>query len=186
MSRKTLFGISAVGVVLALIAYFIWCFPRQSDGQGVGLLRITKRTVGGQVEFHSQWAPLSSYHAVPGEYVEWVVSVAADPSKPEFTITFRRGPPEHRSWEEEVKQPAALIVDGRRLELKPNREVLIREKRAWALFNCEGKRSDLAELAAAKSAEIEFGGQRYDLGEQGLAICRGLFRRTEQEIPPRR
>jgi hypothetical protein len=47
------------------------------------------------------------------------------------------------------------------------------------VVSVSGLRSILEALTAATKAEIEFGGKRYDMGEQGLANCRELLKRSE-------
>jgi len=179
MKRTALLAAIGVGFVFAATLFISKGNARGRKVTESTTARITETTVHGHAEFYGRWMPLAGYQGGSGDYVDWVASASADPKKAEFTISLRKGPPSRDSWEEETKSPVALIVDGRRFNLKARTEVIGKDRMPRSHLNCEGNRSVLAEVAAATSAEIEFGGKRYDLGEQGLANFRELLRQSD-------
>jgi hypothetical protein len=64
--------------------------------------------------------------------------------------------------------------------LKPLQAVVNDAGDSVTMVSVGGSWSILQALAGAKSAEIEFGGKRYELSDVALANCRELLKRSEK------
>jgi len=176
MKRKTILGVT-VFVLLVAVALRTQRNARRDLEYKIASVRITERFVDGYPERYSRWIPLAGYQAESGIAVDWIVSTSADPSRSPFTLTLRSNSTAATTWETEAKQSIALIADGRRYELKSLRSLGSIDAPA-TLMVCEGPSSTLAAVAGAKTAMVEFGDKRYELGDRGLANCRELLWRS--------
>lgn len=183
MSRKAVHVIIGLAVCIFagvwLFNAFVDKYVEERTGPSRRIYPVKERTLDGHRELSTEWLPLDGFTAANGERIDWQALVNADPTKPAFIFSVRRGTPDRVVWEPEAKQPATLDVDGRRIDLPCRRGSVRRGAVVWTVVDCEGKLDDLKSAAEAKRVQFGFAGQTADLGERGRAVLRELLRRAE-------
>jgi hypothetical protein len=94
-------------------------------------------------------------------------------------LSFRNVAQTRDEWLTAMQKPAAIVVDGIFYRMSPYQATAAQGGKAAVMVSFSGRMSIAAALAGAKSAAIEFGGKRYDLGDCGIANCRELLRRSK-------
>jgi len=179
MSRTAFYSVAAVVIVSLLILL------RPMRTTRSNFVEVTERQVDGHAEFSTRWIPLTGYKRRHMEAVEWSAQINADPTKPKFVFSMRNSRPTRDGWEVEAKQPAAIVVEGNRHELKPYQAGVGPDGETVSLVRWGGPRSILAAVAGATSAQLEFGGMRYELNVRGLANFRELLKRSNEKAGQR-
>lgn len=178
MSSRRLF---TIGTVVAVAAFIVIRTqkPHRAAQDADDAIPIRERMIDGHRELSTGWMKLDGFTAAKGERIDWQALVNADPRKAAFIFSVRCGTPDRVVWEAEAKQPAALEVDGRRIELPCRRGSGQWSGVVWTVVDCEGKLDDLKAAAQANRVKFGFAGQTVDLGERAAAVLRELLRRSE-------
>lgn len=165
MKRQTAYLLAGAFVALFLLL-------RPDNASRFGYSAVQERRIDGQTEFFVPWMPLSGYDA---NAVQWAATMNTAPDKPAFVIVLRNNHPTRERWEAEAKQPMAIIINGDRIEMTPFKAELDPEGETVSIVSWGGPSALRAGVSAAKTLEIEFGGKRYDLGTQGVSVCKAMF-----------
>ena len=138
-------------------------------------MRIQELVIGGNTKIDSTWTRLLSDDD-KGPPIDWRAQTNTDPAKPRFIILLRSAP---GTWQA-GKPEAALVCDGRRIDLNCRRAELVEGEAARSSFlRCTATLDELKALADATDAAFMIDGRRWSFGSSGPPTFRELKRRSD-------